>query len=102
MRSWRRLAGWKRPTANFKARSHVATRTRRAERSTDFEPGGKQEAFAPRYKRILDALPCGVIVIDANDGIVLLINPEAGRLLGTADGFGIVTGSSFPLISKLS
>ena len=35
-------------------------------------------------KRILDALPCGVIVIDANDGIVL-VNPEAGRLLGTSD-----------------
>jgi PAS domain S-box-containing protein len=34
-------------------------------------------------KRILDALPCGVIVIDANDGIVL-VNPEASRLLGTA------------------
>ena len=33
-------------------------------------------------KRILDALPCGVIVLDANDGIVL-VNPEAGRLLGT-------------------
>ena len=36
-------------------------------------------------KRILDALPCGVIVIDANDGIVL-VNPEASRLLGTAGG----------------
>jgi PAS domain S-box-containing protein len=34
-------------------------------------------------KRILDALPCGVIVIDANDGIVL-VNPEASRLLGTS------------------
>ncbi len=34
-------------------------------------------------RRILDALPCGVIVIDANDGIVL-VNPEASRLLGTA------------------
>ena len=33
-------------------------------------------------KRILDALPCGVVVIDANDGIVL-VNPEACRLLGT-------------------
>jgi signal transduction histidine kinase len=32
-------------------------------------------------KRILDALPCGVIVIDDNDGIVL-VNPEASRLLG--------------------
>ena len=31
--------------------------------------------------RILDALPCGVIAIDANDGIVLM-NPEAGQLLG--------------------
>jgi signal transduction histidine kinase len=36
-------------------------------------------------KRILDALPCGVIVIDANDGIVL-VNPEAGRLLGAQAG----------------
>ena len=34
-------------------------------------------------KRILDALPCGVAVIDENDGVVL-INPEAGRLLGIA------------------
>ena len=34
-------------------------------------------------KRILDALPCGVIVIDANDSIVL-VNPEAGRLLGAS------------------
>jgi signal transduction histidine kinase len=32
-------------------------------------------------KRIVDALPCGVIVLDANDGIGL-VNPEAGRLLG--------------------
>lgn len=34
-------------------------------------------------KRILDSLPCGVIVIDANDGIIL-VNPEASRLLGTS------------------
>src|SRR3954470_24804040 len=34
-------------------------------------------------KRILDALPCGVIVIDREDGVVLT-NPEAGRLLGSA------------------
>jgi signal transduction histidine kinase len=33
-------------------------------------------------ERILDALPCGVIVLDASDGIVL-VNPEANRLLGT-------------------
>ena len=33
--------------------------------------------------RILDALPCGVIAIDANDGIVLM-NPEASRLLAVA------------------
>jgi len=35
-------------------------------------------------KRILDALPCGVAVIDENAGVVL-ITPEAGRLLGIAD-----------------
>jgi signal transduction histidine kinase len=41
-------------------------------------------------KRILDALPCGVIVIDANDGIVL-VNPEAVRLLGaTADAASLL------------
>jgi PAS domain S-box-containing protein len=34
-------------------------------------------------QRILDSLPCGVIVIDSNDGVVLT-NPEAGRLLGMA------------------
>ena len=32
-------------------------------------------------QRILDSLPCGVIVIDGNDGVILT-NPEAGRLLG--------------------
>jgi len=31
-------------------------------------------------KRILDALPCGVIVIDGHEGVVLM-NPEAARLL---------------------
>lgn len=36
-------------------------------------------------QRILDSLPCGVIVIDANDGVVLT-NPEAGILLGTETG----------------
>jgi PAS domain S-box-containing protein len=34
-------------------------------------------------QRILDSLPCGVIVVDGNDGVVLT-NPEAGRLLGIA------------------
>jgi PAS domain S-box-containing protein len=34
-------------------------------------------------QRILDSLPCGVIVIDSNDEVVLT-NPEAGRLLGIA------------------
>lgn len=36
-------------------------------------------------QRILDSLPCGVIVIDGNDGVVLT-NPEAGRLLDIATG----------------
>ena len=34
-------------------------------------------------KRVLDALPCGVIVVDANDAVVLM-NPEASRLLNLA------------------
>ena len=34
-------------------------------------------------QRILDSLPCGVIVIDGNGGVALA-NPEAGRLLGMA------------------
>jgi signal transduction histidine kinase len=37
-------------------------------------------------KRILDALPCGVLVIDENDGVVLM-NPEAGRLLSISTYF---------------
>ena len=37
-------------------------------------------------KRILDALPCGVLVIDENDGVVLM-NPEAGRLLSISTDF---------------
>jgi signal transduction histidine kinase len=37
-------------------------------------------------KRILDALPCGVLVIDENDGVVLM-NPEAGRLLSVSTDF---------------
>jgi PAS domain S-box-containing protein len=36
-------------------------------------------------QRILDSLPCGVIVIDANNGVILT-NPEAGRLLGIEAG----------------
>jgi two-component system sensor histidine kinase FlrB len=42
----------------------------------------ENKSIRAALKRILDALPCGVIVIDANDGIVL-VNPEASRLLGT-------------------
>src|SRR5450755_4685098 len=33
--------------------------------------------------RIRDALPCGVIVLDGDDGVVLA-NPEGGRLLGAS------------------
>ena len=41
-------------------------------------------------------LPCGVIVIDANDGIVL-VNPEAGRLLGTSrDAASLLTALPCP------
>ena len=41
----------------------------------------ENKSIRTALKRILDALPCGVIVIDANDSVVL-VNPEAGRLLG--------------------
>ncbi len=43
----------------------------------------ENKSIRTALKRILDALPCGVIVIDDNDSIVL-VNPEAGRLLGTS------------------
>src|SRR5882724_408568 len=33
-------------------------------------------------KRILDSLPCGVLVMNGSDGVVLM-NPEARHLLGT-------------------
>ncbi len=36
-------------------------------------------------QRILDSLPCGVIVIDSDDGVILT-NPEAGVLLGVETG----------------
>jgi two-component system, sensor histidine kinase FlrB len=42
----------------------------------------ENKSIRAALKRILDALPCGVIVID-RAGAVVLINPEAGRLLGT-------------------
>ena len=45
-------------------------------------------------KRILDALPCGVVVIDGNDSIVL-INPEASRLLSIANA-SVASLQSFP------
>jgi PAS domain S-box-containing protein len=43
----------------------------------------ENKSIRTALKRILDALPCGVIVIDANDTIAL-VNPEAGRLLGAS------------------
>src|SRR5436309_565310 len=36
----------------------------------------ENKSIRAALKRILDALPCGVVVIGGNDGIVL-INPEA-------------------------
>jgi PAS domain S-box-containing protein len=43
----------------------------------------ENKSIRTALKRILDALPCGVIVIDANDTIAL-VNPEADRLLGAS------------------
>jgi PAS domain S-box-containing protein len=44
---------------------------------------GENKSIRTALKSILDALPCGVIVINANDSIIL-VNPEAGRLLGAS------------------
>jgi len=44
-----------------------------------------------RQRRILEGLPCGVVVIDAEEKIALL-NPEAERLVGAREG----DGSSLP------
>jgi two-component system sensor histidine kinase FlrB len=53
-------------------------------------------------KRILDSLPCGVLVINGNDGVVLM-NPEAGRLLGMAtDSASLVTHFPAPIQTVLN
>jgi len=45
----------------------------------------ENQRMRQRLNRILEALPCGVVTVEA-DGRVSLANPEAGRLLGvTAD-----------------
>ncbi len=48
-------------------------------------------------KRILDALPCGVLVLNGSDGVVLM-NPEASQLLGTpTEAASLVTRFSAPV-----
>jgi signal transduction histidine kinase len=40
----------------------------------------ENQSMRSALHRILDSLPCGVIVIDGKDGRIVLINPEARRL----------------------
>jgi signal transduction histidine kinase len=49
---------------------------------------GENQLMRERLNRILEALPCGVVAIEA-DGRVILANPEAGRLLGASRDFGL-------------
>jgi signal transduction histidine kinase len=44
------------------------------------------ESIRTALHRILDALPCGVIVIDRREGRLTLTNPEAQRLAGIPTG----------------
>ena len=37
-------------------------------------------------QRILNALPCGVMVVDSEDGAIVLMNPEAYQLAGLPEG----------------
>ncbi len=48
----------------------------------------ENQLMRERLNRILEALPCGVVAIDA-DGRVILANPEAGRLLGASGDLGL-------------
>ena len=55
----------------------------------------ENKSIRAALKRILDSLPCGVIVLDENDGIVLM-NPDAGRLLGGLNADSMSSLQSFP------
>ncbi len=48
----------------------------------------ENQLMRERLNRILEALPCGVVALEA-DGRVILANPEAGRLLGASKNVGI-------------
>src|SRR5208337_960783 len=45
----------------------------------------ENQRMRERLNRILEALPCGVVTVEAN-GTVSLANPEAARLLGVTAG----------------
>jgi two-component system sensor histidine kinase FlrB len=51
--------------------------------------------------RILDALPCGVIVIDNEDGRIVLMNPEARRLAGVDAEAGLSWTDLSPRIQAI-
>jgi two-component system, sensor histidine kinase FlrB len=56
----------------------------------------ENKSIRAALKRILDSLPCGVIVLDENDAIVLM-NPDAGRLLGGLASDAMSSLQSFPV-----
>ncbi len=56
----------------------------------------ENKSIRAALKRILDSLPCGVIVLDEHDGVVLM-NPDAGRLLGGLASDAMSSLLSFPV-----
>ena len=46
----------------------------------------ENERMRVLHGEILDALPCGVAVVEAEDENVVLLNPEAKRLVGISEG----------------
>ncbi len=46
----------------------------------------ENERMRIALRQILDALPCGVVVLETNRERIVLLNPEAGRLLDIPEG----------------
>jgi two-component system sensor histidine kinase FlrB len=70
------------------ARLHVELETSNAGLATSLEENRRMRAH---LDRILEGLPCGVLVAKP-DGAVSLVNPEGRRLLGAAEAAGNVDG----------
>lgn len=55
----------------------------------------ENKAMGDRLQHILEAIPCGVLVV-AEDGSVWLANPEATRLLALSTSPALDAGSAYP------